>query len=206
MKPLKNESLRYNEPCIKIFLENIKSIVEIMGSGDNVVQISDEEFEYDSIDELTQKQKRVKMLSLSARSPYISLDFKKLGGASLYASHDAEAQFLKTKEILLKKKRWFSFLISWKLYYISLGLAIAFFLILTQLKNIIPEDSFRLYFISFSVLPLLLVLQLIGDSGYFTSIHLEYSSNKQSFWVRNKDEILILLLVALFSWLLGKYL
>jgi len=132
-----NGSLYYKSLCIKIFLEDIEEIIDIMRGDSNAVEISDESFNYGSITDLIQDPKPLKEFRLRTSSPYISLDLKGLGGTTLCASNDSEAKFLKIKDILQKRERWFSFLFSGKFFAFSfLFFAVSFFLPHIPTKNL----------------------------------------------------------------------
>jgi hypothetical protein len=172
-----------------------------MRDGGSVVEISGDKFNYDNIAELTQNQKDGRKLSLIANSPYISLGFD--AGASLSASHEAEAKFLKIKEILQERERWFSSLLSNNFLKCSMWLMIAFgiFNLLAKMFHILPSlsDTINyLYIVVFTFSFLLFIVNLFfTTNGYFVSINLEYSSKRQSFWVKNKDQILVELVKAI---------
>ena len=197
-----NGSLYYTFPCIKIFLEDIEKIVDIMRGDSNVVEISDERFNYSSLNDLIQDPKPLKAFYLSASSPYISLNLKALGGATLSASNDGEAKFLKIKDILQKRERWFSFLFSGKLFTIScLFFAVSYFLTyLPKIYNISRPFLLligSLYIFAFSLFISLSILYIVSMTNCFISINLKYSYKRESFWAKNRDQILIALFGAI---------
>ena len=95
---------------VKLFLDDLDKIVEIISSNSKVVEIFDSDFMYDSIADLANnRKKRVRRLNLVGHDPYISfeyncakfnsMDFGFAGEIKLSAFQDADLSFLKIKEI-----------------------------------------------------------------------------------------------------------
>lgn len=189
MKPKKD--LSFNTRCIKIFLEDIEDIIKIMSNGERIGEISNDNIEYDSLDELKQKNKlKLKELNLINNNPYISIRIKHgvMGGVSLFAGDDAEFQFLKLKELLLKRNRWFSFMSYYAIFLLG---CIALGLLSGHISNIGKSNPhFYQFLLLFIVISILTIISLACYTGYFTSIELNYSYEKQSFWARNSDQII----------------
>jgi hypothetical protein len=203
----KEKNLSFRVPCIKIFLDDIENIIKIMSEGGNIVKISDDRVEYDSLDELIQKNKaKLAVLYLKNNSPYISLDLKRggMGGGRIYSSGvDGEPLFFSLKEFLLQKRRWFSFLTSraagmivWITFYLS------FFCALYLGKSNPYFYNFGLLFI---ISIILILANYFSGNGYFTLIDLSYSYKKQSLYERYRDlinGIICIILGAIITWLL----
>ena len=157
-----------------------------MGEGD--IKISTDSAEYDSLEELIQKNKlKLKELNLIRYSPHISLYIRRgsVGGGRLSADEDAEKQFHILKELLLRKRQWFSFLSS--IVVILVGIIaseLSFFYILSIGKS-------NPYFYRFILLPIILFILSIASfassTGRFASIDLSYSYKQQSLYERYKD-------------------
>lgn len=198
MKSLKRKEFKISG--VKLFLEDLEKIVEIMSSNSKVVEIFDRDFKYDSIADLTKNRKKVRHLNLMVSSPYISFEYNSFrrdakddnfaGEFKLSASYDADVSFLKIREILEQKKGWFSFLAS----------HLFFSIILTNLLILISASILD-YFVADNIMIIIIILTVIylpflGAIGYLTSIDLEYSHRRQSFWAKNRDQILIAIIGA----------
>jgi hypothetical protein len=201
MNPKKG-NLYFRAPGIKIFLDDIEKIIEIMGDG---VEISDDSSEYESPKELKQKIKLTE-LNLQKYSPHISLYFKKgsFGGGSLFADAEAKLQFLELKELLLQKRRWFSFLSSDAVFYAGAIAFVLSFVLIFTIGKLSPHSYFS---ILLGILPIISISLIFAcylfQTGYFTSIDLNYSYKKQSLWVRYGDQILIASIGAVIGTVIG---
>jgi hypothetical protein len=204
MKPKDKGNFSFNIPGVKLYLEDLENIIKFISN--EKIEISDENFKYDSLKELKQNgPKNLKELNINSNSPYISLQIKRKGflsGANLYASSEGEFQLLKIKDLLLQKKQWHSFLSSSKLYFV--GLAILAISIISA--SFLNKSSEYFSFISIIIITLFLFSLILismhlayGPIISPASINIFYSNEKQSFWDRNKDSII----VATFSALAG---
>jgi hypothetical protein len=219
MKPLKKKEFKISG--VKLFLEDLERIIEIMGSGNKDVEIKDENSEYDSIADLKCNQENPKDLYLNVISPYISFEFNTFkffrndlnrnspaGEMRLFASHDAEESFLKIREILINKKSRFSFILSHFNFFSWLAIlwtSVSFVFVLYL------DDKYSLGIDIVAILvriisaPFLIIifLFLFGIFGYWTSINLTHSQNKRSFIVKRKEDILINIVSAIIGALIG---
>jgi hypothetical protein len=214
MKSKKEEYHNLTVSWVKIYLEDIEDIINIMKDKGGTVEISDQNFKYESLDDLKHETKtNLKTLQLQSHSPYISLDLGvgQPSGGRLFAETSAEVPFLRIKERLLKRRRWFSFLSSPKmLLSIPIGFLILFILYLIPV-GILRSTQYYNYTILFIIIsvtlivffPLILIQINTTFVGHFASINLEYSDQRQSFWARNKDPIITASIGGIIGALIG---
>jgi hypothetical protein len=203
MKPKKGDDHLFIIQSIEIFLEDIENIIKIMShDGKEKLEISDESFEYDSLDNLKQRNNKIlKKLKIRTDFSTISLEIGVLGGVRLFADSKEEISFLMLKSILLKRKRWLSLLSSTNLILST----IIIFIILTK----IPQEIFKLSpFLSmfghiYIAIFILFIVEMVCLFGNLASIDLFYSHERQSFWSRNKDQIIIAIGSAIIGAVIG---
>ena len=196
------QSKRFSFPTIHINRDDIESILEILRSKGAEINLECEGYQFDSIDEICERLgNSVKIFSISAKKPYVSIEFKKnpLSQIDLYASGDDSsgiAAFHEIKELLLKRK---SILV--KILPIQVA-AIPFliflfigFVPLNYIATIFPSKFFSLCF--FSLFIMLGLFPLAFKFGQFYTISLLHSHENKSFLYRKKDDIMLIILGAI---------
>jgi hypothetical protein len=203
---------------VKLFLEDLDNIIEIIRSDSKGIEIFDKDFKYDSIADLVNnKKKRVKSLNLVGYDPYISFEYKSptffsqdldfAGEIKLSTFRDADSAFFKIKELLGQKKRWFSILLThqWLILFLSgiSAINILYYLIFpTKFPTEIGMTA-ALLVLSFFLIPIFYCLLFLGILGYLTSINLVYSHKGLPLWVRRKDDLSINLIFVLINGITG---
>jgi hypothetical protein len=203
MIPKKGDDHAFMIQSIEIFLEDIENIIKIMShDGKEGLEISDEKYEYDSLDELKQRNTKIlKRLKLIKYFPTISLEFGVLGGVRLFADSKEEIPFLMLKSLLLKRKRWLSFLSSTNL--IISTITIFIILTLTPLEILKSNRFFSFFGYIYITIFILFIIEMVCLFGNFASINLIYSHERQSFWARNRDQIIIAISSAIIGAVFG---
>ncbi len=201
-KEKEEESFQFKIRAIKLYLDDIENIIKFIDNKN--IEISDENCIYDSLDDLKQNGPRnLSALSIASvpsyERPSVSIKIKRAagwrGGADLRASHDAEYQFLKIKELLRQKKQWHSFLSSAKPMGVSYVIGIISLLIYVVLKNTILMDIA----IASSIFSIIyFFINMCYDIKMpLTSINIFYRNETPSFWIRNKDSLIVATLSAI---------
>jgi hypothetical protein len=198
MRKKNSPSQSSTSPSVKLTRDDVEEILEILTGVCKRIEIEDDKFEYDSLDELEQKGgKKIERLILSGVSPYISLKVREDGfRTKLFASGDdsALAPYLKIKGILERRKRkLLHFLFS-----IPIGIilwcifSLAIFLILGFSPIPVAEwvKVCCMYFVGF----IFGALHYFTNVGRFTLVTLNRKNERKSFWARNKEKLLLTLL------------
>jgi len=194
-KPLSKEYLP-----VRIFLEDIESIEELLSVNKSGYKIKTESLEFSSVEELRKKydNESISNLEISSSDPYISIEFKKLW-ARLYIGSDNNIEtglFYKLDKIILAATLKPSFLYShqtlWSGY---IGFIILKFLLHGVMYQII------------SVLSYLLLAWALWVVYIRLSKHSEIVLSKRhdikSFLARNKDQIIVNLFTVSIGAILG---
>lgn len=95
---------------IKLYLDDLENIEEVLKSSSDIVSIKTEDYEYDSIDELCNHVKaktvRIKTLEFKTSNPYISIEFTKSRARVHVSSSDKNAGiFFKLDQIISSRTR-----------------------------------------------------------------------------------------------------
>jgi hypothetical protein len=196
------ESFQFEIRAVKLYLEDIENIIKFINNKN--IEISDENCIYDSLADLKKNGPRnLNALSIASvpsyERPSISIEIKRAarwrGGVNLRASPDAEYQFLKIKELLRQKKQWHSFLSSAKPMFVGMVICFISFLIYFVLKNTIMVNIAITLFI-------FVIIYFFINMYYdlimpLTSINIFYRNETPSFWIRNKDSLIVATLSAI---------
>ena len=196
-KPL---SLSMNFIALSVYLDDIKDIYTILDQYEDPVRLSDDRNEYSNLNDLLEHRKRSKLtqLSLGIFTPHIYLDLKKsfLHGSSLHIDSENaedEGSFLRIKEILYKRKHPLSKILN---YYT--GFLFLFWLVAINaiLYFSIPQLPRWLLILSAGVSFFLTSMSFYFGSGMTTQIWLKNKDNIPNFFVRNKDNLIMIIISA----------
>jgi len=200
-KKLKGE--QKNCTAVKIYRNDIEEIIELMKAAFAVVEICDEEFEYDSIDELIERRgEQIKNLTISSAVPSLSL---KLSTGEIKLVRDGETgtmtPFVQIQEILRRRQRKVLAVI---LNPILVALYFGLILLVLNFHQRLPwSDSITILVSA----PLMVGLGICFSGhrlGMFSRILLLNEHQEQSFWKANKDKIYLLIIGALIGSVLTK--
>lgn len=184
---------------VKLYKNDLDEIMEIMGTISTNIQISDHEFDYDSIEELEERRGQyINDLELTIDSPLFSVTCA--GEAKLMRGREREtlAPYLQIQSILKSRIRPFFALI----FNPFVGVVI-FLSVLASLKYIAPIVLGRLLptiAIVLLYVTILLTLVLFFGShrlGGFSRVILLHKHQEQSFWKRNRDTIIVSIFVGI---------
>ena len=194
---------------LKLYREEIEELVTLFtNSCERGVELADEKYVFDSLEEMENRLgKNISYLSISGRDPYTTVEVgaKKIGKWGrkdqnyIYAGEEDKAQvlFLKTRDILQDHKRWIlSRIFSWPIVILVSAVDYAFALPPLLHVHLFPSIGATLR-ISVAVLFMAYFAFLTYFLAYGKSyLSLESRNKRQSFLVRNRDAILLLLLGA----------
>jgi hypothetical protein len=197
----KENSFGEHIPSVSLFRDDLKEVVDIV-SRSGRMKISDRDHEYDSLEELQdQVGNRPPALSIQCYSPWVSLtlDRRDFGVWShLYADAEGKLHFHDIKAILLRRTRWFNWVLNRSLAVICL-LAILLAIVAIpaqQLKNGLA--GFRVTAWVFVLLFLVgyPVLTFLTRWGFFYRLDLRKRHEAPTFWKENRSKILLAVIAA----------
>jgi hypothetical protein len=198
MEKKKSPSRTQNFKPVRLFLDDIKAIVDILQAVTKKVSIETEEYRFASVEELLKLEKEsINNLTIScgnwAEIPNIRLSLKP-GGTELYIDEDEPVSrgiFEKVKDVLIKCERPHARVLQFAANYLLLVLAMA----LAPLTFFLPKDfTWSLLAIEW----LLIILGLLGGRWArkdrfqrYSIIILKKRVERKSVWERNQDQILL---------------
>lgn len=205
MKKLTERSKGDHYYSVNLYKDDFENIINILSEVSDRVKISDDNYVYDSLDELiSQKGLKPKKVSISSYSPYVSIDLKP-HSVWLYCSNSNKESlyaYNRIEEVLKKRRSVLS-----RIFNPAVG--IFFFSILMALTILAPADLIK------SWLPnrwsrLSLVILLVGvpilsfflRSGAFSSFALIKSHEQKNFFTRQKDDLIKIIIGAIIGALL----
>ncbi len=209
MKRISQTLTHWSKP-VQLYLDDLQRIVEIFGEMSADVSISTEEYQFENIEEDlgNLSQQTINNLRIESFAPHILLELSP-GIIWLYIFNDdavSRGLFEKVKTVLHTCRRRASFLTNhhW-LAAVPGGWAIVW---LVATAGIEKEFSISTFFV--------LALSLFwGSLGYYartkqhTIIHLKKRAELPSFWSRNKDSIILIIIssaVTSLFWAIMKWL
>jgi hypothetical protein len=186
-------------PSVVLYREDLEEIIHILRDCCDTAQISDDDFTYESLEELeSQKGKRPVSIILSSRVPPVNLEIdSKIVELKAVGIEGARNAFLRIKDILDRRRNKVTTrLLNPALHFIItlVGLASMFLFFPTQWPGTV---AIGLVLMTVGMCSFLLAIETQG--GRFSRISLKRRHEEESFWLRNKDKILPALIVALAS-------
>ncbi len=191
----KQHALHSSIPSVRLFYEDINSIIKIITDSCERIEISDGEYEFESIEELMRERgNNLKQLYISGHNPYISISFERgCSRTRLFASSEnivAEANFFKIRELLLQRKMWLN-----HVFNPVTGFVAFLSLIILSTELVISMFPSLLLWVSFYLLAILIpVFSFLFSCNFFNSISLNKAHESRPFWIRNKDAIILLII------------
>ena len=191
-------------PSVKLWLEDVESVMMILQEHSNEVEVSDRDNNYDSLQDLIEKKgTRPRSLEITSHTPDILLRFDRREmiplATSLYASagsSEGEGSYLKIRALLLDRKRWLAPLFPfWLGVILGVIVPIATFAIpIETFRSWVPDRSIGLLV---RILPILYgAIAILLRMGFLYSITLTESHMHESFLARHTRTVVALVIGA----------
>jgi hypothetical protein len=189
---------------LKLYREEIDELVTLFKNSCERVDLADEKYEYDSLEEMENRLgKNTHYLSISGYKPYASVEvgakeIVKWGRKDqnfIFAGEDDKAQvlFLKAQDILRDHKRWIlSRIFNWPMFLLVSAVDYALGLLPLLHVHLFPRIGSSVVILFLAYFVFWIYFQARGKSY----LSLESRNKQQSFLARNRDAILLLLLGA----------
>ncbi|MBE9501872.1 MAG: hypothetical protein IMY87_05550 [Chloroflexi bacterium] len=202
MEKLK-KPIRKELPYLKIYLDDLRSIYEVLKQHAKSIVIETEEYSVPSVDALKEVEvEEIHHLIIRSDNPYIHIDLLPQS-ASLYVSEDSTYNrgiLSEVEEILNRcKRRWTSILTStyfmWPLGLV-LGMSIA---------NAIMDESALWSGVGLGLLAFYILWAVWAyrfTLNKHSTIMLRERRTEVGFWQRNRDQIVVAIIAALITFLL----
>ncbi|MGD9639581.1 MAG: hypothetical protein AB7U85_11110 [Alphaproteobacteria bacterium] len=208
MKKIQRGSKGSHFPSVNLFKDDLVKIIELLSEVCEIVEISDDEYEYESLEELQQtKGLTPKKISISGRNPNVSIDLKQRGSWLYRISSDQQSiyAYKGIEDIFVKKRN-----IIGRLFNRTVGVIFFIFFAVTSKEIIInwfPDLVQRIMFVV--LLMGVPIISFCNEWGFFSYITLKKSHEEFNFFERNKDDIIKIIIGAvigaLITWALTKF-
>lgn len=195
-KPLSKEYL----PVV-LHIEDLEALVDALDNCSNSVKIEADDCSFSSVAELGEHfgTRRPRNVSLKSSDPYATIDLNPMW-AKVYVGSDSTKSagvFFKLDQIMVGRLRRPAFAYSYYFVWILNG---AFFLSSTNLvKSYLGAYSICVPLIFFSWFTWISIVRFRWHSTVYTYRR----SSSQPFWIRNRDQLAIALIAAIFGAILG---
>jgi hypothetical protein len=201
-----SKHIRVKLPPARLYLNDLREIESILKEHCEVLSLAAEGYGFASIDELKDlKVKSINELNISSSKPFISLDFS-FADSYIYSRRDdanIHGMIVKIAEFLKGRRKWSGFLKSYKLYFVMVVFVFGLqWLIASSIPSTVwVKDGAALL----SSLILMLGWIYITDKRIaYNVINLyERVGEKEGFFKRNQDQIVIRLLFTILGVILG---
>jgi len=189
----KNQSHRQDFLMPHLFREDLEEIEEILKESDpENLKFETNDFEYGSVKEIPEKDKRLDYFHIQIYRPYISIDFSKTS-AYIYASEkDIKSLGIagKIADVVKKRERKFLFYIrSFSGIFSGILFGIPFFFMLINF-DISKRLAIILLFLLFG--GIVSIILFTNNIPRYSIIELYYKKDKPSFFVKNRDQIILI--------------
>jgi len=195
-KPLSKEL-----PPVKIYLDDLKQIYEILKEKVKSIEITTEDYEVDDINQLKNlDSKKLNYLSMECSDPHITIEFDS-SSASIYFAEDSTYNrgILSEIEEILTKRRVFlgRFLASnWAFGLNGMFVGFFFFAMVSIIRSNFMSAGW-LFLALLLLFCILMVLQFRFALRGYSTIVLSERRELVSFWKRNSDQILVAIIAAI---------
>jgi hypothetical protein len=186
---------------VKLFRDDIEDIIKILSDKCERLTIEDNEFVYDSLDEVLDKRGPYpRQPSITGFEPYVSLKIRiKRSRTTLDTSGDGDnlAPFFFIQDIFRRRRR-VAHLVALTSPFLLLMLAAV---VVTFTHEAELERLSGLAKGGYFMTPILIlyVLTVSHGLGAFSVISLKKKHEEESFWSRNKDTVWVGVIVAVFT-------
>jgi hypothetical protein len=183
---------------VVLWLDDLTEIVAVLMERSKKIQISTEDYRFETVDELKKHvgSQTQFALEIDCHEPYVSIDFDR-DSATLYVSAGDQAAHLfnEIDGIIARRQRRFPLLYSWRpLMLASAVIIVADYFLFFGPPEVEPYVRF---------IPPFLAICFIGPMFIrwkrVSVIKLQRPSDAPSFWERNKDKMLMLIIGALIT-------
>lgn len=181
---------------VTLYLEDIQEILDKLDICEEI-ELSDDDYEYDSLDELKERKgKKLKTLNINGHRPYIHVDIRK-HDVRLYldsSSTNAIARFFYLKDFLSHKSSWYTKIFNYFVWYIiTLVYLFTAMSVLAYFKIPFTNPFFLI------ITGIIILSDILSAYLYFqgSSIHLESKNLVESFFSRNSDAIILVIIGAI---------
>lgn len=188
-------------------LENIENVIK-QELSPNRYKLESESFEYTGMSEIKDKVKETTEFRIESHAPDVIIVFTRKK-ASIHA-HDDSVETMgaikKVLDIVTKGERRFLFYSSHIGYLIAPILIIFSSLILYRPYIIgdLLETTHLILILLFSIIWFVIIVYVVENQ--FSLVEFTYKEDKSNFLSRNKDQLFLGILIAIASFLLGKFL
>lgn len=208
MKPLVN-SIGKHLPPLKLYLDDLEYIVQLLESVSSEVTIKTREHELANLSELsTLKKKVLRELHILSKRPWISLDLT-TNSVFLYTEEDLPANVGVFEQIynrLIKGRTHLLNVVRWCCILLSLLLTV---IILVDLsfrtftgKFWLPDPT-TLIVTCLNLVVLVLFFYFNARKRFYTTVIPKHRIDAPSFWENNWEKIAVAVFIALISFALG---
>lgn len=193
-------ALDYRAKSVKLYREDLESIVKIVADTCKTIKIESGKCEYDSLNDLEEHAgTQVKELLISGYGPTLDVYlWRGLFGAQVVTREKAaEAGFLKIKEILRDRQRLVSKLPGLKFWTAVVIASVLAGVIMDLPSIVLPVVLFALLFGT---------LSFAGEAGLFNSIKL-YRKRERGlvhFWATNRNSLILIVITAIITLLVSR--
>ena len=210
MKKLTGGSKSIYYSPIHLYKDDIENIIDILKEISKDIHISDDEYAYDSIEEIINKRGlNPRKINIGCHSPYIDLGINNkdtVGATYLYCSNqDKESLYALDRilEILRKRRKFLSriFNPTCGIFYLGLFFYL-FWFTKARISDFIIQNNW-----TFTLLTFLILLLLALPFGFrflpVSSILLLRPHEQHNFFIRQKDDLIKILISAIAGAVIG---
>lgn len=205
----KSQSIFTRHPSVILTLDDIELIYAIVNGISENITLSDEKYKYDSLEELRQrKKKRLRELKITTILPTVSFEVSGfIRTVDLYTdgSEQSLIAYYKIKHLLSQRKRPL-------LGFLSSGFIIGLVFVVPMILYSFPplsEYELRQYLFwpGVNLGWIIILFRSFNNTGAFSSLRLTREHEQESFWERNREDllknILLILLTAILTFVVS---
>ena len=191
-------------PAVVLYLDDVEEIIRIFLVSGGSVTIADDDYTYDSLDELIARRgKHPRTLQLRRAAFGVSVSIQRFDAVGVHITawgdESDEIVYFKLKELLGRRRRFFARVMVPVVWFSITVLAMA--LAFAQQRRWIPGSHANPLAWIFVVGFILGCLSMFVRSGFGSTINLSRRHEATSFWSRNAEKLII----GLFGALLGAF-
>lgn len=187
----KFNSFKKEFPPIKLYLDDLKKIANILSEKCSVVSIGTDDCIFLNIDELKELDATlIKDLEISCKNPYLRLSFRPYRAELYFSEDNIENRGLASKLEDIIQKRQRNKLFWWTVNSANILFAISLSLIIYWQTNSLVAAYIAFILLSFAFIPLVIKFKR------HTTILLKNKKDDIGFYSRNKDKIILTILGA----------
>lgn len=201
-----DKSLSKDYLPVKLYLDDLEQIDEIMKEASTSLSFETEDFKFDSIEELKNNLKKAQIneLHVKSSSPYITIDFTRMWARVYVSSSETSSAgiFFRLDQIISNRTRILKWLYSFYFIWvtnISVWLISGTFGLTFISSRMNPYTSITLTALSSMWLFWVLFIRLRSHSIIF----LTHRGSEKPFLQRNKDNLILAIISAILGAILG---